>query len=469
MINVDKVREERQLEGVERWIKHSCKGTFFYATGVGKTYTALLAIDRIEKQRKPIYLITVPSYEVAKQWERQIEERYSKNTQERILIRTAQTLIEGNVVYDVDVLIVDESHEFASEERIRIINGELVKYKAILALTASADDKHYSKVKQYAPIIDIITEEEAKEKGFIAEFIEYNLSLSLTADEQKYYDSCSQMISDELPKFNNDLTLAQRCISGGKDPKSGFYYAADNWALGLAIKKGWHQKLNLRYEEHRELDNLWNPGKIVGYALRLMKGIRNRRSVLIHAKSKYDTTAELINKFNKVKTIVFSESTDFADKVYENINNKYPAVVYHSNLKTLIRPSEKTGKPIKVGAVRRKREAVEAIRSGKSRIIVTSKALDKGFDVQDLRFGLTASGTQNPTQYKQRGGRVKRKELNIFDDCMVLLVNLYIKNSQDEKWLKNRQKNALHKIFDVENIDNISYVPPANSEYSADI
>ena len=468
-MNIDKVREERQLEGVDKWIKAKCAGTLFYATGVGKTYTALLAIDRIERQRKPIYLITVSSYEVALQWMRQLQERYSKNMLDRVIVKSAQQLLTDDLKYNVDVFIIDEAHEYASEERYKLIDGSLIKYKAILALTASADDKHYSRISKYAPIIDTITEEEAKEKGFIAEFIEYNVSLSLTADEMKRYEIFSQMVSDELPKFNNSLALAQMCISGGEDPKTGLYYAAYNWAKGLAVKKGWQENLNLNLEQHRELDNLWNPNKIIGYALRLMKGIRARRELLINCESKVTATIAIIKKFRNIKMIVFSESTDFADKIYDKLVDSEKVVIYHSNLKTVIRPSEKTGKPIKIGKTRLKREAVEAIRSGKARVVVTSKALDKGFDVVDLRMGVTASGTQNPTQYKQRGGRVKRKELNIFDDCTVLLVNLYVKDTQDEKWLKTRQSKAIHTIIDVDSIEDISYNPPENVEFSLDI
>ena len=87
----------------------------------------------------------------------------------------------------------------------------------------------------------------------------------------------------------------------------------------------------------------------------------------------------------------------------------------------------------------------------------------------DLRLGITSSGTSNPTQYKQRGGRVKRKETEqIFADCTVLLVNLYIINTQDEKWLLNRQSKAVHSIINVTSIDQITYTPPSNVEYSID-
>lgn len=458
-MNIDKIREERQLEGVEKWIKARCAGTLFYATGVGKTYTALLAIDRVERTRKPMYLLTVSSAEVATQWIRQLEARYTKEMLKRVIVRTAQQLLLDNLVYEVDVFIVDEVHEYSSEERFRIINGDLVRYKAILALTASADDKNFRKILQFAPIIDTITEAEAKEKGFIAEFVEYNIGLSLTADERVKYEAHSALIAEYMPLFNNSLSLAQFCISGGEDPKTSMYYAGSNWSMGVAYKRGWREGN----------DEALSPNDIGRTAVRLMKSVRMRKDLLTTCESKVKTTIDIIKKFKNVKMIVFSESTAFADTVYDEVVKTEKAVIYHSNLQTIIRPSPKTGLPIKIGKVRLKREAVEAIRSGKARVVITSKALDKGFDVVDLRMSVTASGTQNPTQYKQRGGRVKRKEINIFDDCTVLLVNLYIKDTQDEKWLKSRQSKIIHSIIDVNSIDEITYTPPANVEYEEDV
>ena len=80
-------------------------------------------------------------------------------------------------------------------------------------------------------------------------------------------------------------------------------------------------------------------------------------------------------------------------------------------------------------------------------------------------MGITASGSQNPTQYKQRGGRLKRKEQNIFDDTTVLLVNLYIKGTQDEKWLSARQKNSTHKIIAISSLEEIDFKPKSNGEF----
>ena len=108
-MEIDKVREERQIEGVNIWVKTGCKGTLFYATGVGKTYVGVLAIKRIDMHRKPIYLIVVPSPEIKKQWLMRVSNTFNKTTQQRILIETVHTVLNNESIYNDVVLIVDEN------------------------------------------------------------------------------------------------------------------------------------------------------------------------------------------------------------------------------------------------------------------------------------------------------------------------------------------------------------------------
>lgn len=463
-INQEKL--ERQLQGVSKWFIAQCIGTLWYATGVGKTFTAFLVIKELEKNHRGTYIVVVPGADLKLQWERLIEKQFPKHLIERIVVKTVQTLISEDIIYEVETQIVDEIHEFTTEERLKVIDGTLIKAKKKLGLTASADDKNFWKVKKLFPVVDTISDEEAKEKGFVADFIEYNLGLPLTLVEQETYDHYTAIISKLMPKFENDIRLAQNVISGGKH-STGIYYSGAGWAMGLAVKKGWRKDLDLRFPAHKEIDDLWNPSNFIGYANSLMRAIKGRKTLLYTASAKYNMTVELVKKFNKVKTIVFSESTTFADKVGEVLNaQKQPTVVYHSSLKTRMVPSPKTGKLIKYGSTRLKREALDSIRTAKARVLSTAKSLDRGLDITDLRFSITTSGTQNPTQYKQRKGRSTRKEESIFADVPVLLVNLYIVGTQDEIWLNKRQSKSNHKPIVVNSIDDISYIPPANVEFT---
>ena len=466
-MQINEKKLARQELGVDRWFDNDCKGIFGWHTGVGKTYGAGLAIKRLEKFFKNTYFVIVPSSELERQWKRNIEEFFPKHLQERILVKTVHLVLQENIQYEVGTLIIDEVHEFTTEDRLTLLDGSKIKHTRFLGLTASSDDKHFWKIKKYYKVIDLIDSEEAHREGYVADFIEYNLGLLLTDVERETYNNLTNTISKTMPKFENDLGYAQKVLQGGK-AANGVYYSGAGWAMGMAIKKGWKTDLNLSLESHRLINDLWNPSNFIGYARALINAIRGRKNLLCTATSKYNTTLKLAKKFDKVKTIIFSESTEFADKIGIILNNgNCSTVVYHSNLKTIIAPSPISGKFIKLGKTRLKKEALEKIRTGKARILSTAKSLDRGLDITDLRMSITTSGTQNPTQYKQRTGRPTRKEENsLFADVPVLLVNLYIIDTQDEIWLQRRQANSKHQPIIVNSIDDISYIPPSNIEFT---
>lgn len=458
----------RQQQGAQIWFDSGKDGILDYATGVGKTYTCSLCIRLIEEISKDSYIVVVPGAELENQWNTKINEYFPKSLTNRIVVKTVHKILEDNLLYEVGMLIIDEIHEFTTEERQKLLNGSIIKSKYFLGLTASGDDKNFHKVTKYHKIVDHISYNEAKEKGFVADFIEYNLGLYLTPAEKEQYDKYSETINKLLPKFENNLDYAQKVMSGGKDHRNN-YYSGIGWAYGLAVKKGWNGNLNLSLESHRKIDELWNPSLFVGWAKRLINAIRGRKDLLYNATAKYNTTIELVDKFDKVKTILFSESTTFADRINTALNNRgHKSVVYHSNLKTKMVTSPKSGKLIKYGKIRQQKEALNDIRTGKARILSTATSLDRGLDITDLRFSITTSGTQNPTQTKQRTGRTTRKEAgdSIYANMPVLLVNLYIVDTQDEIWLKRRQENNINTPIVVGSVDEISYTPPPNSEFT---
>jgi len=456
---LDEKRLERQEEGVDKWIKTK-DGIFAYATGVGKSLTSQLCIKRLEKEKKHSYLFIAPNDLLVKQYKENIK-LFPKHLIERIHLKTIGEVLEEGLRYDVDVLIVDELHEFHTDERIKIFNLDFIKHKHFIGLTASWLDRNFYKISKHKSIIDIIDTEEAIKNGFINEFVEFNLELKLNEKEQKYYNELSERISVYLPRVNNDISLAQKVISGGKD-NEGKYWAGPMFAKAISYKNGWHDKLNINNPRDKEIDEIWNPNRILNYARTALNAVRQRKDLLNNCESKFNTSIEILKKFNLDKIIVFSESTTFADRLYYKLEAlKEKVVIYHSNLKTIMVTSEKSGKLIKLGKTRLKNLAINNMLEGKARILVTAKSLDKGLNIPNLSFNLTVSGTQNGTQYEQRRGR----GLRLASDGVkkpTILVNLYIKDTQDEIWINNRQNNIKHIIHNISSIEEISVNPIVN-------
>ena len=458
-MQIDKKKLERQQIGVDKWFEN-LNGTLHYFTGVGKTFTAILIMKRLFRiHPNHSIVILVPSEALQKQWNDVLTLNFTKKELHTVTIFTPNSIITNDTRIKTNTLIVDELHEFYSEEFVKTINKEYIRFDSNLGLTATYEDSksRHKAIKDLYPIIDEITEEEAIKEGYITPYVEFNLAVELNEVEKNQYDAYTKAISDNMSKFGKGgLDLATKCLSGGKH-SNGRTYEGKDYVYGWAKKQGWHRDLNSDNPRDAEIQKLWNPNLIFGYAINLMSAVRKRKDLLYHCNSKAITCANIVFKFH-LKTIIFSQSTAFADKLNLILNDREAnsSVVYHSQLKTTWMPSPKTGKLIKFGATRLKRQAMNAIKDGNARILCTASSLDKGLDVPHLVMGITASGTSNFTQYKQRGGRVKR----IFgDDKVALLVNLYVKDSKEEHWLDKRQSKSNHKIHWIDSVDEVSFSP----------
>lgn len=464
-MKVDIKRLARQEIGVNKWMEIK-QGTLHYFTGVGKTYTAILimkALFRIDNVHSIVIL--VPSEALQKQWNDTLEKLLPKYRLKQINVFTGNYILTNDIRVKTNTLIVDELHKFYGEQSMELINGSYIDYDNTLGLTATYydPDKREKQISSIFPIIDEITEEEAINEGYITPFVEFNLAVVLTQQEANKYEYLSKKIGNLLPKFGrNGLDLATKCISGGIH-NDGRKYKGINFCYAWAMHNGWKQDLNLNLPHENQINEIWNPHKIMNYAVQLMGTIRKRKELLYNCEAKLEVSKEILLKFPEFKSIVFSESTAFADKLHLVLNKeeKDTAVIYHSKLPTTMLPSPKTGKLIKFGKTRLKKRAMELYSKNKARVMVACSSLDEGFDDQEIVLGLTASGNSNFNKYQQRNGRVKRN--NTFNpNKKAILINLYVKDTQEEKWLTKRQSKSNHKVYEVSTIDDISLNPIDN-------
>jgi superfamily II DNA or RNA helicase len=93
----------------------------------------------------------------------------------------------------------------------------------------------------------------------------------------------------------------------------------------------------------------------------------------------------------------------------------------------------------KIGVERIKKETIELFSKREITVMNAVKALDEGFDLPQIDMSIITCGAASQRQQKQRKGRSTR-----FNEADVtkksIIVNLYAPNTQDEKWLKERQK-----------------------------
>jgi superfamily II DNA or RNA helicase len=350
----------------------------------------------------------------------------------------------------------------AADKFRRIFNR--VQYSWVLGLTATLErlDGKHDVISRVAPVCDVITQKEAIQKGWIADFIEFNLAVPITAKEARIQVNLGKQIRYYMSKFGDFYDMLS-CM-GKKN--------ATNYA----------NKHNL------------DPNEVIKWATQGIRLIHKRKEFLDTTEHKINAAVELIEEFN-VRTITFSQSTTFANEIAKRLGKK--CKVYHSTMESEMRQVKKDKtyktekgarnyynslvelgykpkfKTLKKGYVVEWKElksfsgnaiANENVKSfieGKTLILASAKALDQGFDVPDVLLGVDGSRSENPTQHTQRTGRVARNYT--FEDgrkATKVYVNLYVpdwsvQDSRDERKLRQCQRKNAENVIWVDDLEEL--------------
>ena len=394
-MQVNEKRLARQTNILRAWSKAGCRGTLEACTGFGKTYTAIMAIRALNKQQPgEATLIIVPTVHLKTQWKEQVKDL------DNVTVMVINTAVKYE--HDVNLLILDEIHNYASAVFGTVF--EKVKYRKVLGLTATINrqDGNDYLLRQKAPIFEKVTLGEAMREGYVSPFRVMNVPIYLTDDDKLLYKELSQKFTYYFSKFGHDFGQAMNCLKSEQ--------ACENFA----------RRTTATADEVR----IW--------AINFNRNLAARKKMLYNNSAKLEAAAELIQKLN-MKTITFSESVDFANA----LTSRTPAVSMSY--------SSRLGK-------KKRKEVLQAYTDDTISVINTAKALDEGFDVPGVELAIISSGSSSPRQDVQRTGRAIR----FVEDKVGYIINLYMPDTQDEKWLRARQKKTINVEW-KQSIDDVLY------------
>jgi superfamily II DNA or RNA helicase len=405
-------RTKRQIEAIQKWEKNNRKGTLQFSTGVGKTNTAIIAIKKLLKEDWTASThIIVPTLYLKGQWEEALKQANIMVAQGRTQVFVINTYLKWP--HTCDLLILDEIHNYGSLKRLQVFKTE---YKRILGLTATITrkDQTHSIIQSYAPIVDEINLREAQDENYVADFIVYNLGIQLSETDRALLNSYNKEFYKHFAYFGHDFNLAMKCMS---DKKTRERYAKQT---------GFQEK------------------QIAFHAVRFNHFMQKRKNFLYNVDAKREITEEIISRHWKRKVITFSENTDFADAL--------PGLSYHSKI---------SKKDRKLTLERFKDNNFSS--NPNDYILNTSKALDEGFDVGDIELAIITSSRAVKRVDIQRTGRAIRFK----PGKLAVVVNVYIKDSKDEDWLRQRQEKS-NNIYWIDNVNDIKFERPQVASSKAD-
>lgn len=467
-MKIDLKRDARQELCTEKWKRNKGVGAIDACPRFGKTNIGLKIISKNrDKSPNSRIVILTPSELVQKHWENHISD-VSVLTSNK-----AKNKIEDLKKNTIDILIVDELHKFTSDDNITLLDTlcQYSKFRLALTGTYPYDNK---KLKSLFPVVDVITEEEARKEGWLSDYIEYNIPVSLTDEEKTRYTKFSEFITETLELFKNkanlinsgtqlfesDFDLIMSCYVGKKPKDPSVKYIKSSIIREvLATKMGWNRDLDLSDSYNKERDLYWRPENIYERCKLFRQFIASRNEILVNNHEKLKIIKEIV-ELNDVPTIIFNESTEFVNTIADELGPK--AIPYHSKIKSRPMIDDEgnvikytTGKVKMFGATRLKEAAMEGIKSGKYKYLVTAKALDEGLDLPQLEQVIITAGSTNPIQQQQRSARGKTIDVENASKYTHIF-NLYVDNfrdvlnnvivSRDKSKLITRQKSYTHSV-----------------------
>lgn len=486
MINVSK--SIKQEEGISIWSKNNFHGTLNYIMRFGKTRIIELVVDRTRKKHIDKRIVILVPTDIAYQNIKHIAKKYNV---EAYTIYTLSNMLSKGFSLKGYLLIIDEIHRFLTDKTSALLTRLNFEYK--LGLTGSKlsfTDKKVLRELEF-PVIDTITEKEAIEKGWIADYSEYNVAVDITDSEKLKYKSLNDNITKISENFrglykkindvfkrqviNSDYELLQACYSGLQLYDNNFnkteYIVPSNFRLILCTVMGYDKNAVIDNEYIKMIQEFWNPDNVENVAKSYIKSVTARNNYLKHNVNKVNAVLQILKHYRK-PTIVYNDSIDMIDQIYDNLNSK-EVVKYHSAVESIhlydengeiIRyaSGERKGEPKLFGKTTIKKLAIERINSGQALYLITGKSLNESVNLPNIECLICTAGDTNPTTYDQRTARGKTLDnSNTAKKCII--INLFIDDffindtfvkSRDKEKLSIRQNNVKNAIW-LENIDDL--------------
>ena len=402
-MDANKIKDEIQRKGLNIWWSSPFygKGTLQYATGVGKTRCGVLAAALIvEKLGMDCNMLILTPTETIR--DRSWRDEFKKwgyddifaTCIECVCIQTAYKYVG----YHYDLVIADEIHNYISPEYFNFFSQN--KFDKLLGLSAYIDPMKVLLLNTIAPICDRINTKRAGELKLISEFKLCTVPLELSVEERKSYNSADGNFNRLFSFFEKDLKLVYACMN-------------KNIYINFLTRKG------------IELDS-----ENSTFPFQCNAAMAKRKKILYNASGKIVAVKHICEQYPERKTIIFSQTIDFADKVTEALDST--CVSFHSKINKKARTAN-----------------LDKLIDNRTNItrISTAKALNEGMNVPDISMAIIASGTSKTKDLIQRIGRAVRWK----EGKQALIFRLYIENSQEEKWMSSSQQGYSVEVMRLDN------------------
>lgn len=344
-----------QKEAIQAWITAGGQGSVCLPTGSGKSWVALKIMEHVSKST----LVVLPTLDLMNQWYDLLCNAFGVEVgilgggYHEIRDLTVTTYDSGYIHMDqygnhFAFLIFDEVHHLPSATYSHIPEMSIAPYRLGLTATYERPDGLHGKLERL--VGPKVYEKSIKdlEGEHLAEYETMKIAVDLTPKEKVRYEE-NQNIYD---RYIRDKGIK--------------FYGGD---LKVFLQ-----------------ESAYDPKARKAFLARL-----EARRIIMSAERKLEVLESLLKLHHQDRILIFTISNELVYQISEEF--LVPAITHHT--KTVER-----------------KDILERFRTGKYRILVTSRVLNEGVDLPEANVAIILSGSASPVEHLQRLGRILRKGKN---------------------------------------------------------
>jgi len=408
-----------QIEAAQKWISKK-NGIISFATGTGKTKTAILCMEKyLEKNDRGIFLLVVPNKTLVNQWGDELS---------KIGFKSVRCFSESNN-WNKSIKDLRNSWE------VNLID-EFVMITTIDTFRTTKFQKQLNRIKDYVFISDECHRLATNSILKILPEVDWKLGLSATPVIYMAKD-----LTDRLLKYFGGII--------------GTYTLHDAIKNNLLVPYEYHPIIvkltDKELEEYQKLSH--KLVKMIGYddenkmdhlSLEAQLVLFKRSRIIYGARKKLSKLDCLIDKISDLKyTLVYcgatrSDISDKDDQVEANGEKQLDSVndlLHSKNIISAQYTKDENGSE--------RIDRIEQFKKGNISTLVAIKCLDEGVDIPEIRTGIILASSGNPREYIQRRGRLLRKFPN---KDKAILYDMVVYSNDDG--YDSINKNELKRVYE---------------------
>lgn len=381
--------------------------------GFGKTLIGVVAIRRILNAKPNASVIIVaPSDTIVKQWKKELARCTTAFEDVKVITVNKAAKVYKNL--KCNLLVIDEIHSVPTPKNKYAL---YIPSNFVLGLTATYErlDKGHELVDRIAPVVERITLTEGVNNGWTSRHNVYCILCDV--DNLDEYNEQTNIFKSAFRFFEYDFNTPMRVLTNKEFREEYIKTMIDDEA----------EQRNIRRYDRAAMQALRKEcyASVMGAAKTFMESMTKRKNFIYHHPKKLEIAEKIIKAYSGKKGMTFWSTIEDAEKV--SVGKVYASL-----------GAKKEGVDEAEKRTKAKNDAIlkEFIESEGGGLINTVRALNMGFNVPEIEYGIIAGFNSSKTDSKQRVGRLIRIN-DLTKNKQAVVFYIVLRSTNDEVWFAN--------------------------------